>query len=158
MPATMFGDWGRAVRALVQARVKVRRAMETGLRQACAQTERAVVLHIQKQDLAWQALSPRYLARKVAKGLSEQIYIATSSYIQSVTSRVDAMRLIGAVGVARSAVRKDGELFEDIPATLEFGSKDGTIPPRPLWRPTFREMLPKVRALLLRKVREAARP
>lgn len=157
MAAELFGDWARAHRLVDQLASRIRKGLEAGLKQACARTERAVVKHIQSQDLAWQELSPAYLAYKERAGLSEQIYIATSSYMQAITSLVDAAILRGTVGVMRSAQRKDGTVFGDIPATLEFGTKDGKTPPRPLWRPTLAEMRLLMQQILRDKVAQKLR-
>ena len=101
--------------------------------------------HIQNQDLGWTALAPATLAQKARKGYSNLIYVATSTYMQSITSWTEDTTAL--IGVRRGTPTDKGGDLGIVAATLEFGnslwfSSGGTkgIPPRPLWQPTMREL------------------
>jgi hypothetical protein len=100
-------------------------------------------LHLQNQDLGWQPLSDRYLKlkmkqRKGKRRLSEKTLIATSSYFQSITSKVLGRRVL--IGVMRGVRNDDGQEIANIAKIHEYGSTARNIPARPLWQPTLEEL------------------
>lgn len=105
---------------------------------------KSLVKHIQNQDLHWAKLNPRYLESKRRRRLSTAILIATSEFMQSITTQMSSDKLSAFVGVLRNAKRKDGEPGVLIAELHEFGSKARNIPARPLFRPTFAEIKPEV--------------
>lgn len=105
---------------------------------------KSLVKHIQNQDLHWAKLNPRYLESKRRRRLSTAILIATSEFMQSITTQISSDKLSAFVGVLRNAKRKDGEPGVLIAELHEFGSKARNIPARPLFRPTFAEIKPEV--------------
>lgn len=110
-------------------------ASDKGLSQLALYAERVAVKHITSQDLKWQKLRPQTLALKARKGLSNKTLIATSDYLQSVTSF--RIKKVAFAGVKKEARNKDGRKITQIAAVHEFGNND--IPARPLWRPTGQE-------------------
>lgn len=125
-----FG-WDRVRRLLDRVRPEMERAQKQSLMLWGLKAEKTAVLHIRNQDLGWKALNAQYQAAKVRKGLSELTLVATSSYVQSITSWVDGDTVLA--GVKKTAKNKDGEELGNIGFWLE---KD-----RPLWKPTFDETM-----------------
>jgi len=136
--------------------------------------------HLRSQDLSWKPLSPDYAEakartragkrsyfrgarrgrraarRKGGKRLSEKTLIATSQYFNSITSEIISPYEAG-VGVARRKRYKGGEKIANIALVHEYGSKDGKIPARPLWRPTADEIAGRCQDNWLRAVRRGIR-
>lgn len=88
-------------------------------------------------------LSPRWLATKAAAGADPRTLIATGHYWRS-------LRVFRHKGVAETTFRIDfppnahardlhgrtaAITLSDLARVLEFGTRDGRIPPRPHWRP-----------------------
>ncbi len=94
--------------------------------------------HIQGQDLGWVALSPKTVAAKARAGYSNLIYVATSTYFQSITSWNDGTTAY--IGTRRGTVTDKGGDLGIVAATLEFGSPSRNIPARPLWQPVGKEL------------------
>lgn len=150
------GDWNKVVRNLDKLGTKVVEAGQLGLQQSAMTIEAAVVKHIVNQDLGWKALDPAYKKYKEKKGLSNQILIATSTLVNSVTTKQSADKMEAFVGVLRQGKkRKDGTAPVVIAAVHEFGSPKRGIPARPYLRPTFKEQLPKVQELVKKSLKKA---
>lgn len=122
------------------------------------QAEKKAVLHLRNQDLNWKPLSERYRKRKTGersrtrndggrdrrfKKMSEKILIATSSYLQAITSWVQ--KETAYIGVKRGVKNKDGQEIGNIAKIHEYGSIARNIPARPLWKPTFEEMQSEIK-------------
>lgn len=135
-----IGEWeriGRLVRDLGPNCIKAQRIslMQFGLK-----TERIAKEHISAQDLQWAPLSPNYLYRKVRAGHSENIYVMTSTYFQSINSWVEYDTAL--IGVRRGKLAGDGSSdLGKIARDLEYGNDFTYLPARPLWRPTFAEVM-----------------
>ena len=106
--------------------------------------EATLVQHIQNQALNWKPLSAAYEKYKKNKGLSNQIYIATSTLMNSITHAIRDGGLTAFIGVLRTARGPSGESEVMIGKVMEYGSAKRNIPARPLFRPTFKEMKPKI--------------
>jgi hypothetical protein len=118
----------------------MRKAQEMSLKRWGLKAEAVSKGHISKQDLGWVPLAPATLTKKITADpkQSENILIATSTYFQSITSWVTDDTAWA--GVRRGVRTKDGEVELGLLAAVhEFGSDDGRIPARPLWKPTFEE-------------------
>lgn len=133
------GDWAKVANLVANMQKELEAAREMSLKRWGLKAERVAKLHISTQDLGWKALDPKYLATKVRKGLSENILVATSSYFQSITSYVDKETVYA--GVKKDVKNKDGEVIADIAKLHEYGSDGGKLPARPLWRPTYEEVI-----------------
>lgn len=107
------------------------------LRRFGLKVEAIAVAHLSSQDLNWVPLKPATLAAKLRRGESEKILIATSSYFQSITSYVIGDTAYA--GVKKGIRNSKGEIISDIAILLEYGG--GNIPARPLWQPTFKEVM-----------------
>jgi hypothetical protein len=140
MPVQKFGDWELIENLARNMGADVTRANKIALAQIAARAEASAVKHIRDQDLKWAPLKPEYLARKKKKGLSNKTMIATSSYMQAVTSKVNQNGTASYAGVFRKSKNKEGEEIADIAKTMEYGSIVRGIPARPLWRPVYNEM------------------
>lgn len=133
------GNWNGARRVTLRLAAEMKAAQKLCLQRFGLKAEGNAKSHISKQDINWEPLAPATLAQKMRGGHSRNIYVMTSSYFQAITSWVTNDTVYA--GVKRSATTKDGELFTEIAATLEFGTRDGRIPERPLWRPTLKETI-----------------
>lgn len=162
MSFTKTGDWAKASKVFKDLERKGKVAARKTLMQVGLKGEQIVVDHLQKQDLGWQALSPRYRlekmkttskkVRKTKKGLddkrykkgnvSEKILIRTSTYFSSITTFTKDS--IAYVGVPKGKVYEsaEGKRIEiaNIAAVHEFGSAARNIPARPLFKPSREEL------------------
>ena len=91
---------------------------------------------IRNQDGSWSPLNAKYLKYKTTKkkfgrNQSEKVYVATSSYFQSITSFVRGGNVF--IGIPTGAKYPNGQSIALVAAVLEFGSVSKNIPPRPLW-------------------------
>lgn len=135
-----IGSWQK-VGAIIQDLGKMAAESRTeSLKKFGLKAEGLAKSHMSSQDLNWPALKSETLEQKKRKGQSENILIATSTYFQSISSWVSGDYVL--VGVKKNAYSKDGKtVLADIAAVHEFGSPSRNIPERPLWRPTFKEVL-----------------
>lgn len=143
MKVTKIGDFKNVVRKMEALPTAVQAGAEIALRQTTLKGEQIAVKHIKNQDLNWVALSKNYQLQKFKKGLSDKILVATSSYMQAITSYTE--KGLGWVGVKKGVYSKDSdgkniEELANIALTLEYGSKKRNVKARPLWRPTLREL------------------
>lgn len=118
--------------------------LHAAMKRIGAQVERCAVMHIQNQDLNWEALSPGWLEYKKKHEYSNQIYIMTSSYQQNITWQYTEAEFKVEVGVMRSAMHVDPETGKiqplwKIAEALEYGYEPNKLPARPLWRPVLEE-------------------
>jgi len=84
------------------------------LRKFGLHVEGIVKKHISNQDLNWKPLSESYKKYKLNKGLSENIYVATSSYFQAITSYVDEKGMVVFIGIKQETKTKDGQPLHNI--------------------------------------------
>ena len=139
-----IGDWDKVYTLVKGLDKEMRAAAMRCLQRWCLKSEALAKLHVSNQDLGWVPLSPRYLAEKVRENWSDQIYVRTSDYFQSITSWVDGgsfikQDMVGYAGVKKEARNREGLVIADIAKTLEYGSQLRNIPERPLWRPVYQE-------------------
>ena len=135
-----IGEWERVGRLVNDLGPNIKKSQEMSLMRWGLKAERIAKEHISHQDLGWPALKPATLTRKISAGYSENILIETSMYFQSITSWVSDDTAW--CGVQRGVRTKDGNVELGMVASVhEFGSSDGTIPARPLWKPTFMEAM-----------------
>lgn len=136
------GDWEKVERLINNIKPEMVASKNLSLKRWGLKAEAVAKKHISMQDLNWVQLKPETLATKLRKGYSENILVQTSTYFQSITSWQDAtINNTVYAGVKKQARGKDGEIIADIAATHEYGSKSGRIPARPLWQPTFDEVV-----------------
>jgi hypothetical protein len=133
MPEPNKFGWEAVRRLIHNLGSDMQAARKESLSAFALEAERIAVLHMQRQDLGWETLSPQYLAQKIRRGESELTLIASSTYVQSITSWTDGEKAYA--GVKRSAVDDDGKVLANIAKIHEFGG--GSVPARPLWQPTF---------------------
>lgn len=149
------GDWDKAIVSLSRMGEIVTKAAKLGMLQGGRIIEAALVGHIESQDLGWEDLDPAYKKYKERKNLSNQIWIATSTTMQNITTEKSKDGSEVFVGVKREAPRKDGQDPVLIAWVMEFGSSDGTISARPLFRPTFKEKEAEVQRQIEKQIQKA---
>lgn len=134
------GDWDRTARLIASLNARLLKARKKSLTRFGLKAEGIAKKHMRDQDLPWAPLEPLTLARKIAKGYSENVLIASSTYFQSITSWVREDAIL--VGVKREVLADDGKTkLANIAAVHEFGSDSNSVPARPLWQPTLNETL-----------------
>lgn len=134
-----FGDWGDVTDLLKRKLNKAySQASEETLKRVTLKGERIVVLHLRNNDLPWQPLRQATLANKARKGQSNKTLIATTDYLNSISSFTK--RNVGFVGVRKKVVNAQGQALVDIAKVHEYGSISRSIPARPLWQPSFKEL------------------
>ena len=82
-----FGNWDGILKMTARMPREIQQVNRKSLQKIALKTERETVLTLRNQSQGWVPLNPDYLARKIAQGKSEKILIATTTYIQSITSR-----------------------------------------------------------------------
>jgi hypothetical protein len=132
------GDW-KAVQKIINNLPKdMGDAAKEGIKLSTLKGERIAKLHLKNQDLNWRELSSNTISNKAKNKQSNKTLIATSDYMQSITSV--AVGYIGFVGVKKSARNRGGEPITMIAAVHEFGVRSLNIPARPLWKPSLDEL------------------
>lgn len=107
--------------------------------------QKGAVLAIQNQvapdGTTWTQLAEWYVEWKRRKGFSDQVYIMSSSYLQSITHKVEDTKeemtvVAGVMKDTASYIGSQEEIWK-IAEILEYGWEQFSvhIPPRPLWRP-----------------------
>lgn len=139
----MTGDWDIVGLFTQRLGRELSASRAIALKRIALESEKIAKQHIQRQDLKWSPLNAAYLKRKLAQGMNKKILIRTSTYFQSVTGYVEGDTALA--GIKREAKDKDGKSLANIAAVHEYGSKRRNIPARPLWKPTYAEMLGKIR-------------
>nr|BDD48157.1 hypothetical protein 1 [bacterium] len=140
----LTGEWKGFENDLVRLKTTLLTKLKLATVQNAEITKKSVVKHLQNQDLGWDKLSKKYLARKKKQGLSTATLIATSQLMQSITTQASSNKMSAFVGVLRTAKRRGGGKAVLIAAIHEFGSKRRKIPARPLFRPTLQEVKPQI--------------
>ena len=144
----LTGDHKRLKKISDSLRAVILKGCTEALMQAGLKGEGDAVKAIREQKdsegNSWAPLSEAYLQSKIEAGQSENIYVATSSLFQSITSNL----VKGANGnlKLRYGVRRVGGLKKyggavQVAVALEFGNPRIGLPARPLWRPAKRTML-----------------
>lgn len=132
-----IGDWNRVKLLIGNLSKEIEISRLLALKQFGLKAEGTAKSHLSMQDLPWVALAPKTIAAKVRRGESENTLIATSDYLQSITSYVH--NGVSYAGVRKESINNEGDVIADIARVHEYGTKD--IPARPLWQPTFVETL-----------------
>lgn len=140
MALERFGDWDLVLNLSANMGADTLKANRIALAQIASRAEAMAVKFMRDQSLPWKALSAQYLEYKIHAGLSEKIYIATTTYFQAVTSKVYPQQLKSFAGVFRKQREKNGEFVADIAKVLEYGSVKRNIPPRRFWSVVYRDM------------------
>jgi hypothetical protein len=133
------GDWDAAAKMISSLEFYCVVARNISLRRFGLKAEGIAKQHISSQDLGWEELKPRTVAKKIRGGLSEKTLVATSSYFQAITSWVQTTHGTVCIGVRRDTIGKDGQEVHEVARIHEFGSQAQGIPARPLWTPTLQE-------------------
>lgn len=102
---------------------------------------------------SWPPLSEKYISWV---GGEDQIYFKTAQYLESIGVHEEKVEYYGTnktgsryfVGLpngvkkwpARYSSKRKQLTLQKVGLILEYGSRDGRIPPRPLWRPLYEQM------------------
>lgn len=134
-----MGDWGKLKMASRSLASDIKKAEVIALKKIGLKAESTAKEYILSQPSSWSPLTREYRERKERMRRSNKILISTSSYIQSITHKVDARVMVAYAGVTKKAVHKESKRpLVDIAKVHEFGSKARNIPARPVWQPTMK--------------------
>ena len=99
--------------------------------------------HIDKQDLPWVPLAESTIRQK--KG-STAIYVDGGFFRNNIEVKFKPTAMGFEVEVGPSEVKHPGSnlSMKDLAMILEYGTHNGHIPPRPLWRPVWERLAPKM--------------
>ena len=98
---------------------------------------RAILL---EQRYVWTPLNPKYLHKKIREGYDPRILIRTKEYVESIAVFTEPAANLSAafrVGVPDEKIHNSGMTFRKLAGVHEYGRRDGKIPARPHWRPTW---------------------
>lgn len=147
----LTGPWDNITVALKEVNETIRKALAKATQRNLRMMEATLVKHLQNQDLGWPALGPVYKKWKEKHKLSNQILIATSVLMNSITTQVFGNGIEGFTGVLRQTRGgvgpkrgASGKFVKGkrprpvlIMAVHEFGL--GRNKKRPLFTPSFNE-------------------
>lgn len=139
------GDWKRAGVVLKGLSVNLCPSFKAQMDEDGKLILDTLVGHIAKQDLPWVPLSPTTVRIKRGKDTVyvDTGYLKNNLSVRRIKSAKDSYTIfIGASPWKRH--KPSGRKFSDILIWLEYGTSK--IPPRPLIRPTWRELEPIIRS------------
>lgn len=140
----LTGDWNKLANKLTSLPSDIAQAKEQGLEKAGDETVKTIKGHLERQDLGWTPLDESTIKEKGhSKILIETGTLASSIKLTEVSK--DAI-FIG----ANDTSYPNGESVNDVLKYHEFGTE--TEPPRPLVRPSFNEVQPKVKNMLKEEI------
>lgn len=85
----------------------------------------------------WEPLNPKYLAWKARNNLDLRLWIATGWLRDNITAYWSGSAKSFVVGFKPYQRLDNGFPLLSLARVLEFGTQDGAIPPRPLFRPVL---------------------
>jgi hypothetical protein len=109
--------------------------------------------NIQNQTLRLAPLAPAYLAWKRRRGLDTRILVATTDYVRAVQTFVPVKlaksyqpgqtwplgNKTWVVGPPEGIHNPSGLSYDSLARRLEYGVVEARLPPRPHWRPSFKQ-------------------
>ena len=105
--------------------------------------------HIENQDLPWKKLSESWLYAKIRQGLSEDIYVATGEFLKGLRIKKVKDRNIWRIGAFKEDLHKPSGLsMAKIAKVLEYGLPERGLPPRPLFRPSQKDLAVFIRTYI----------
>ena len=144
MTTKLTGDWIGAIKRMGDLGENIIKNLKIATLQSAIETKDALRKHIEDQDLPWPAHTKRYAAWKARKKKSRLKWVLTGYSLDSINHKLIKDGLEAFVGMLRTGKRKDGKPAAMIAAVMEYGSTKRNIKARPLFRPTFKEMKPKI--------------
>jgi len=138
----LVGNWN-TVRSFVHSLNKdMNTARLISLQQWADMAEQTAKMHIETNDIGWDSLHPDWVDFKKRQGWDTGIYSATSSYFRNIVAKVRAKDYTAFAGVQTGAISgSSGADLVEIAYFLEHGFMAAHLPARPLWQPTFDEVM-----------------
>lgn len=105
--------------------------------------KKRLLSHIEKNDIKWKALSPKYLEHKKKNAL----YLKTWKATGQLKGEIVVMKTASGwwTGILGTQKYPDGTSVSLVAMVLEYGSPTKNIPARPLFRPTRRKMMSNIK-------------
>ena len=148
-----IGDWDRVARLLGDVPMIIDKGSKLGQQSAAKKLMKIVKHHIKTNggELGWPSTTLKYQENKAARGFDPgRLLYMTGTYYWSIKQWEQRGRVY--VGIPKGTQHPTSKLtVAEIANILEHGSQARSIPPRPLWAPSFRQMggSKKVRSLIL---------
>lgn len=130
----LTGDWKKADKLFKQLPGLMQSNLALATRKSAKRAEKYMVLGIARTRPEWDPLKEATIKRK---GSSKPL-IDHADLMGSIKA-TKIMAALYFVGVLKTAKNKKGDKLTDIGAVHEYGTRDGTIPPRPYLRPGLEE-------------------
>jgi hypothetical protein len=130
---TLTGDWNAGIQYFQTMLPRMNKSLSRALDVVATMYEADVFGAWTTQSLSgnWQLLNADYLAGKIAKGLDRRTLIATEDALKSLGyARVNDLEI-------QIGVTAESDHGEPYMLVQEFGSRDGRIPARPLFKPVL---------------------
>jgi hypothetical protein len=140
MPASKTGDWKKAGILLKHLHLTTPILARQKLYDDGEKVLKRLQQHIDEQDLPWLPLKESTVRKKG----NQIVYVETRYLRDNLSVRRISAGISGAtVFIGASPWKRhkpSGLKFSELMAILEYGRRDGHIPPRPLIRPTYEEV------------------
>lgn len=152
----LTGDWSKAINLPEQ----VVRAMAEGYSEATHDISRDIVRIVKRAiksglppgggGVNWAPLSPATLARYG----DHKIYKLSGEFEKAIGIHIYKSRIL--IGMPINQRHSGGLTLNQLSNLLEFGSKDGKLPGRPLWKPTLDAYggRKKIRNVIVRRIKK----
>jgi hypothetical protein len=144
----LSGNWGGALQYLETLESRLKASIKAGLRDVAARYERAVREGWKGESVPMRPLEPSYIQSKIQKGLDRRKLIATQTSLKSLGFTSSSPWSI-AVGV--TALKKGEPYMLD----NEFGTADGRVPARPLFRPVLERVMDALASIMVKAINTA---
>jgi hypothetical protein len=130
---SLSGDWQKAQQCFATMPRRMQQSLSNACGAVAAMYEADVhgAWNTQSLNPTWQPLTPEYLAKKIREGLDSRTLIATGKALESL-----GYKRLGATSI-EVGVTAQSEEGEPYMLVQEFGSSDGRVPARPLFKPVL---------------------
>lgn len=141
------GDWEKAINLIDNINNSIKTGYDKGVKKFSN-----LVLNIVRRSLSsgrppsgggtyWQPLSKTYIERWNSKYPGHSVYNLTGTYLRSLGIHSYKNRtIIGLPYKSKPGNRRSRITLIQVAIILEYGSRDGTIPARPLWKPSLKSV------------------
>lgn len=137
-----IGNWEEAVEVIRKVPKKVQRAALKVQRNFALLYKTALIENIKGGMAGWKPFSPGYTSWKRRKGKHpNDFYQFDEKYINAIEIKQKGNDITIGISKAKSTTNRQGSLtVAQYAIILEKGSAARNIKPRPLWRPTYKQI------------------
>lgn len=135
-----FGDWDIVMNICRNMPADIKTSNHQTLLVLAGKAEALAKKHMSAQDLAWQALSPDYMAWKIQHGYDSKTLFQKRDYFNAITHFMSDGGNKSYAGIPKKARNSEGISIYQYAKVMEFGSVARNIPSRALWGPVLKEV------------------